>query len=150
MGNASWTGTEMLLSSPNVNMSIYDYQAFRYNLAANTWTAIPAIPTYLGNPSIVVSDHLWSGSSMLQMAYPVPYVNSPTNIMWSYSPVANIWTTLAGPALTAAESSRGIQAGGATIFNNYSNYKFFRYLPDQPGTPSYLVQDQEFHYYKKK
>ncbi len=150
VSNGSWTGTEMLLSSPNINLGAYDYLAYRYNPATNTWAAIPAIPSYLGKQSIVVSHHLWNGSNMLQPAYLVPFVNTPTNVMWSYSTTSNTWTALAGPGLTFQEGAKGIQAGNTTIFNNFSGYNFFRFLPLQAGSPSYQVQDQEFHYYKKK
>ena len=150
MSNGSWSGTELLLSSPNVNVGAYDYLAYRYNPTTNTWTAIPPIPSYLGKTSVVLSNHLWNGSAMLQLSYLIPYVNTPTNIMWSYSPVSNTWTSLAGPSTASTLTAKGVQAGSTTIFNNSSGYDFYRFLPSQPGTPSYLVQDQEFHYYKKK
>jgi hypothetical protein len=150
VSNGSWTGTEMLLSSPNVNVSVYDYLAYRYNLAANTWTLIPPIPDYLTKPSVVISEHLWSGTNLLQLAYLIPYVNTPTNVMWSFSFSTNTWTALAGPPLGNDEKAKGIQAGDATIFTNYFSSKFFRNQPSVPGLPSYQVQDQEFHYYKKK
>ena len=150
MSNGSWTGTEMLLSSPNLNVNAYDYLAYRYNLVANTWTAIPAIPSYLGKTSVVINDHLWSGSNMLQIAYLIPYTGSPTNVMWSYSPGTNTWTGLAGPPLGPSGIAKGIQAGDTTFFVNYSVNAFYKYLPSVAGSPSYQVQDQEFHYYKKK
>lgn len=150
VSNGSWTGTEMLLSSPNINPNAYDYLAYRYNPATNTWTSIPPIPAYLGKASIVLSNHLWSGSNLLQLAYLTPFVVTPTNVMWSYSPQSNTWTALAGPDLAPQEIAFGIKAGNETIINNYFGEKFFRYLPSQQGSPSYQVQDQEFHYYKKK
>ncbi|MEP7164063.1 MAG: kelch repeat-containing protein [Ferruginibacter sp.] len=150
--NGSWTGTEMLLSSPNVNVSAYDYLAYRYNLATNTWTAIPAIPNYLGKPTVVAAEHLWNGSNMLQIGYLIPYVNTPTNVMWSFDLITNSWTALAGPAaLQGGEIAKGIRTGDdAVIFTSYFSQRFFRYLPTVAGSPSYQVTDQEFHYYKKK
>ncbi|MEO6488504.1 MAG: hypothetical protein ABIO04_01075 [Ferruginibacter sp.] len=43
-------------------------------------------------------------------------------------------------------------ADGLMIYDTKKNAgsKFFRYKPEVPGTPSYEVRDQEFHYYKKK
>ena len=148
--NGSWTGTDMLLTSPNVNQGAYDYLAYRYNLATNTWTSIPAIPGYLGKISVVIGDHFWNGNSMLQMAYLFPSTSSPTNVMWSYDPISNAWTALAGAPLNFQEPSNGVPAGDAIIFNNYFAQKFFRYLPLVPGSPSYQVEDQQFHYYKKR
>jgi len=151
VSNASWTGTEMILSCSNVSANTYDYLAYRYNLAANTWAAIPPIPNYLGKFSIVNSEHLWNGSKMLQLGYLFPYVSTPTYVMWSYDLVSNTWTAFAGPALIASEITKGIRTGDdAIIFTNSLSQKFYRYLPAVTGTPTYQVTDQEFHYYKKK
>lgn len=148
MTMGSWTGSEMIVSCVNVNLSAYDYKAYRYNPTSNTWTIVPDIPLYTGKTSIIQYNHLWNGSSMLQFAYLLGS-GLTSAVLWSYSPVTNTWTGLAGGGVGSGyQEMTGVQAGSATMF--YSNQNFFRYKPTG-GTPTYQVtNEKEFHYYKKK
>jgi hypothetical protein len=148
LSNGSWTGTDMIVSSPNINPNIYDYKAWRYNLTANTWTLLPDIPTYGGKTPVITYGHLWNGSNMFQLSNLIPGTLPLTSILWSYSFGTNSWTALPGIYLSYADILP-VQASNAILYHSGQGY-FYRYDPSGGSSATYQVQDQNFHYYKKK
>lgn len=148
ISNASWTGTDMLLSSANINLSANDYKAWRYTLATNTWAALPNLPMYNGKTPIVTYGHLWNGVNMFQISYLIPGTAPLPGILWSYSFGTNTWTALPGISLSYFDI-KPVQASDAVLYHSGQGY-FYRYDPAGGASATYQVQDQNFHYYKKK
>ena len=148
LSNASWTGTDMIVSSPNINPNIYDYKAWRYNLAANTWTLLPDVPTYNGKTPVMTYGHVWNGTNIFQLSNLIPGTVPLASILWSYSFASNSWTALPGIYLSYADILP-VQASDAVLFHSNQGF-FYRYNPSGGSSATYQVEDQNFHYYKKK
>jgi len=149
ISNGSWTGADMLVSSPNINQSAYDYKAWKYNLATNTWAQLPDIPLlYNGKTPIMTYGHLWNGTNMFQLSYLIPGTSPLPSIMWSYSFGTNSWTALPG-IFPGYFDIQPVQAANAVLFHS-SQGAAYRYDPTTGSSAIYQVQDQNFHYYKKK
>lgn len=147
LSNGSWTGTDMIVSSPNINPNIYDYKAWRYNLTANTWTLLPDIPMYNGKIPVMNYGHLWNGTNLFQLSNLIPGTVPLASILWSYSFANNSWTALPGIYLNS--DIQPVQASNAILYHSTQGY-FYRFDPSGGASATYQVQDQNFHYYKKK
>ncbi len=147
MYKASWTGSEVIFSNQNTsgNINTYSYLAYRYNPSTNTWTKIPDIPTLDGYYSRMDAEHIWTGTNLLQPASLIGVNNRM--VLWSYSPVSNTWTPLAG--LGMASATKGIQAGNTTVLSFPNNAQFQRYASGGVS-PSYASVSMNWYYYKKK
>lgn len=143
-----WTGSDMIVGQGLTN-SIYgdDYccgafKNYKYNLASDTWSSIPAIPSRNGCVFYPRGSFVFDAgtNSLLQLAD----CNGSQTILWSYSLSDNTWTPLNA---NQVYGRRGIQAQNKTVFFTPD---IFQYYKSEGMNPSYVLSYLRLHIYKKR
>jgi hypothetical protein len=152
MQSVSWTGTEMLVS--NAGTSVANAAAYRYNPAADTWAKLPAIPLFAGQENIVVTNHVWTGTSLALIGR--IGISNTGFILWQYNLAANTWSpysgsVVAGEGSTVTGNDILVQAGNTTVLNiSYFYATHYRFNP-AASSPVYSdISSVKIHYYKSK
>jgi len=143
-----WTGSEMIVGRGLTN-SLYNggyccgaFKNYKYNLASDTWSPLPEIPSRNGCVFYPRGSFVFDAgtNSLLQLAD----CNGSQTILWSFSFSNNSWTPLNA---NQVYGRRGIQAQNKTI---YFTPNIFQYYKPEGMNPSYVNGSLRLYIYKKR